>query len=129
MRIFVERLEQRSQELGLTQAEVARLSQLNERRYNHYARGRRQPDLATLVRVAATLKTTPNWLLGVDGTAPNDERGRLQAQISATCQAMDVTMLGLAATLVTALATHRGKPAKRSTPQARSARAGSASRS
>jgi hypothetical protein len=35
-------------------------------RYAHYAGGRREPDLETLVVIARSLSTTPNWLLGVD---------------------------------------------------------------
>ena len=39
---------------------------LDERRYAHYAGGRREPDLETFVHIAQALSTTPNWLLGVD---------------------------------------------------------------
>ena len=106
MQIFEERLRSRAAELGLTQAEVARASGLNERRYNHYARGRRQPDLATLVRIAETLKTTPNWLLGVEPVTVDDERSAIQASIAATCQSLDADRLGLAHALVTTLAQH-----------------------
>ena len=106
MQIFEERLQSRAAELGLSQAEVARASGLNERRYNHYARGRRQPDLATLVRIAVTLKTTPNWLLGVEPVTVDDERSAIQASIAATCQSLDADRLGLAHALVTTLAQH-----------------------
>ena len=107
MQIFEERLQSRAAELGLSQAEVARASGLNERRYNHYARGRRQPDLATLVRIAETLKTTPNWLLGVEpATRGDDDRSAIQASIAATCQSLDADRLGLAHALVTTLAQH-----------------------
>ena len=110
MEIFVERLQARARELGLTQADVARLSGLNERRFNHYARGRRQPDLATLVRIAKTLKTTPNWLLGVETAGAAGQRGLLTAKLSATCQTLDTQRLGIAVTLVNALAQHVDEP-------------------
>ena len=113
MEIFVERLQQRAGELGLTQAEVARLSGLNERRFNHYARGRRQPDLATLVRISQTLKTTPNWLLGVEPSGEDVDRSKLEASLSAACQSLDRYRLGLAVSLVTALAKHEAPDAPR----------------
>jgi transcriptional regulator with XRE-family HTH domain len=106
MEIFVQRLQERARELGLSQVDVARLAGLNERRFNHYARGRRQPDLATLVRIASTLKTTPNWLLGVEAGSTTGPRQRLEAKLNTTCQTLDDFRLGLAVTLITALATH-----------------------
>ncbi|KQY76822.1 DNA-binding protein [Ensifer sp. Root142] len=53
-------------------AEAARRVGLDERRYAHYASGRREPDLATLVRIADSLGTSPNWLLGVALTSSQD---------------------------------------------------------
>ena len=109
MEIFVEKLQERSKELGLTQADVARLAGLNERRFNHYARGRRQPDLATLVRIAEALKTTPNWLLGVDPPATSAHRQQLVAKAMAKCMALDISRLNIAITLLTALAQHEDR--------------------
>ena len=106
MKIFVARLAERIGDLGLSQADVARLAGLNERRFNHYARGRRQPDLATLVRLAKTLKTTPNWLLGFDLTDQSQPRNQLEAKVIAACQSLELPKLGLAVSLLTALAAH-----------------------
>ncbi len=64
MQSFAENLQARAQQLELSNAEVARRAGLTERRYAHYVAGTREPDLATLVRIAETLKTTPNHLLG-----------------------------------------------------------------
>jgi transcriptional regulator with XRE-family HTH domain len=66
MDIFARRLKERAQQLGISDRQAARQCGLEERRYAHYAGGRREPDLATLVTIAARLGTTPNWLLGVD---------------------------------------------------------------
>jgi transcriptional regulator with XRE-family HTH domain len=65
METLANRLQERARHLGISNAEAARRTGLEERRYAHYASGRREPDLATLVRIAAALGTTPNWLLGV----------------------------------------------------------------
>lgn len=63
---FASRLRQRAEELGISNAEVARRVGLSERRYAHYVSGKREPDLATLVKIAEVLGTTPNWLLSLD---------------------------------------------------------------
>jgi transcriptional regulator with XRE-family HTH domain len=63
--LFASRLRQRAKELGISNAEAARRCGLSERRFGHYVRGIREPDLATLVRIARTLETTPDALLGV----------------------------------------------------------------
>lgn len=64
MDLFAENLRKRAVELGISHAEVARRAGLSERRYGNYVSGRREPDLATLVRIARVLETTPNVLLG-----------------------------------------------------------------
>jgi len=66
MEIFAANLRRRAQELGLSNAEVARRVGLSERRYAHYASGRNEPDLAMLLKIAEVLNSTPNLLLGLD---------------------------------------------------------------
>lgn len=66
MDILAKKLRERAQQLGISNAEAARQCGLEERRYAHYASGRREPDLATLKKIAQTLGTTPNWLLGAE---------------------------------------------------------------
>jgi transcriptional regulator with XRE-family HTH domain len=62
---------------------------LSERRYAHYVTGTREPDLATLVRIATILETTPNDLLGV-GPEPNrSKRTLLRDRLPAATNAMD----------------------------------------
>lgn len=65
MDLLANKLRERAKQLGISNAEAARRSGLDERRFGHYVSGRREPDLATLVRIAEALGTTPNWLLGV----------------------------------------------------------------
>ena len=78
MELFAKRLRMRAEDLGISNAEAARRAGLDERRYAHYISGRNQPDLATLVRIADTLGTTPNWLLGVEDMADrNPEKAAL----------------------------------------------------
>ena len=71
MDIFAKRLSERAKQLGISNAEAARRVGLEERRYAHYASGRREPDLATLKNIAEILETTPNWLLGVEDHGGN----------------------------------------------------------
>jgi len=68
---FGSRLRQRAKELGISNSEAARRAGLSEGRYAHYITGKREPDLATVVRIAKVLGTSPNWLLDAD--TGNDE--------------------------------------------------------
>ncbi len=73
MDILAKRLKEQAKLLGISNAEAARRIDLDERRYAHYTTGRREPDLATLVRIAERLGTTPNALLGVEEKYVDDE--------------------------------------------------------
>lgn len=66
--MFATKLKERAVQLGLSNAEVARRADLTERRYGHYASGDREPDLATMVRIARVLQSSPNELVGFDAT-------------------------------------------------------------
>lgn len=70
--------------VGLADIEVARRAGLSSSRFAHYIAGRREPDMATLVRLARVLGVTPNVLLGVtaDDTA-SPEMVRAVAALSA----------------------------------------------
>lgn len=68
MERFGKNLQARANALGLSNAAVARSLNLNERRYSHYVTGKREPDLSTLVRIAAALGTTTDQLLGLANT-------------------------------------------------------------
>jgi transcriptional regulator with XRE-family HTH domain len=60
---------------------------LDERRHAHYAGGRREPDLETLVDIARALTVSPNWLLGVDNEARRTtKRGALLDRLVSAAQ-------------------------------------------
>lgn len=86
MDIFANNLRKRAEELGISNAEAARRADLSERRYGNYVSGRREPDLATLVRIAQILETTPDVLLGVTSSSPSKPdvlRDKINSAISA----------------------------------------------
>ncbi len=92
MEIFAQRLRERAKQLGISNAEAARRIGLEERRYAHYAAGRREPDMATLVNIAETLGTTPNWLLGITSNAGmTEDKAKLvdRFENAATCMGTD----------------------------------------
>jgi len=66
------RIRQRFDELGISQAEAARASKCSTARFGNYFTGTRNPDLETLQRISVALRTTTDWLLGADDTAPAD---------------------------------------------------------
>lgn len=98
MEIFSQRLKQRTHDLGLSDAEVARRAGLSERRYNHYAKGVREPDLATLVRICEVLGVTPDSLL-LHRRDASEESGRVLAltRVQMAAAALDMEDLELAA--------------------------------
>jgi transcriptional regulator with XRE-family HTH domain len=106
MELFASNLRKRAEELGISHAEVARRAGLSETRYGNYVSGRREPDLATLVRIATVLATTPNDLLTSDiSVAKPDELVR-QRTISALI-ALRTDDLERVAIMVEALASAR----------------------
>lgn len=78
MESFASNLRKRAEQLGISHAEVARRAGLSETRYGNYVSGRREPDLATLVRIASVLATTPNDLL--TDSAPTMASGDMTRQ-------------------------------------------------
>ena len=74
MELFASNLRKRAEHLGIPHAEVARRAGLSETRYGNYVSGRREPDLATLVRIASVLATTPTDLLtaSLEKSAPEE---------------------------------------------------------
>jgi transcriptional regulator with XRE-family HTH domain len=88
MELFVQNLRKRAEEIGLPQAEVARRAGLSERRFGNYATGAREPDLATLLKIASVLGTTPNDLLGVGIGQSNSSALLLQGRLAAAAATM-----------------------------------------
>ena len=109
MKAFTENLRRRVDELGLSLAEAARRCGLSERRLANYAAGSREPDLATLVKIAETLDTTPDALLGIghEPTGADDERALLRQQLAADARPMDAVTLRLVVGLVRTVMEHR----------------------
>lgn len=85
MRALGKRLRRRAEDLGLSDAEVARRAGLTPRRYGFYVTGDRQPDYQTLISICEALNTTPNVVLGFD--KPERLAGRKRAQLAARLEA------------------------------------------
>jgi transcriptional regulator with XRE-family HTH domain len=95
METFAAKLRKRAQELGISNAEAGRRIGLGERRYAHYISGAREPDLATLVRIAKVLETTPNELLGFGAEPKRSKRAVLKDRLNAAANAMDERALDI----------------------------------
>lgn len=114
MQVFAKKLRQRAEALELSNAEVARRAGLTERRYSHYVTGSREPDLATLVRIAKSLNTTPDYLLGVkDGEPKGTRRTKLLARLMAAAHAVDDSALELLTPQLEAVAERSTQPKQR----------------
>lgn len=86
MDVFAKNLRERAAALGRSNAEIARSIGINERRYAHYVSGAREPDLMTLVKIAAALGTTPNELLGLGELSGSPETLMVQRLLLAARQ-------------------------------------------
>jgi transcriptional regulator with XRE-family HTH domain len=73
------RLKNQALILGLKGAEVARRAGLDERRYNNYANGEREPGLEELRRIAVALEMTMDELMDQQIHAPREDRETLIA--------------------------------------------------
>jgi transcriptional regulator with XRE-family HTH domain len=108
MEPFATNLRRRAEQLGISNAEVARRAGLSDRRYGNYISGRREPDLSTLVRIANVLGTSVDELIG---TNPGDQvrtSGELfQERIIAAVQALRSDDLQRVAIMIEALASAR----------------------
>lgn len=63
-----ERIMERLESLEMDQTSLAAASGISVQRLNNYIKGRRTPDLPTIVRLASALRTTTDWLLGAEDT-------------------------------------------------------------
>lgn len=107
MDVFASNLREKAAALGISNAEVARRAGLSERRYGHYVSGMREPDLQTLVRIAATLGTTPDVLLGVTQSPLSTPRQALLTRINTAAIALPDADLPAIAIQIEALAAQR----------------------
>lgn len=108
MENFSSNLKKRAEQLGISNAEVARRVGLSERRYGNYISGTREPDLATLVKISSVLAASLDELLVSDseGTAKSNKRN-LQDRISSAVEALGEDDLMRLAVMVDALAAAR----------------------
>jgi transcriptional regulator with XRE-family HTH domain len=99
-----EKLRARARELGLSDTEVARRLGLGQSRYANYVVDKREPDLATFVKICRVLGTSPDLLLGfgsLSELSADDEQ--LRWKIQTAIQSMGPRVLRTTAEVVSAL--------------------------
>lgn len=109
MQQFGINLRRRAKELGLTDADVARRVGINERRYGFYVTGDREPDLATLLRIADILQVNADRLLRPWDEAELSKKDQLTAQIQSSATALSERNLRLLADVAATFAAHDTK--------------------
>ena len=107
MDIFAKRLKERAAELGISNAQAARLCDLDERRYANYANDQREPDLMTLAKIARVLNTSTDHLLGLTDPLPQTERARLLDRLNVAAASLTDEELRTIVTQTEALAIPR----------------------
>lgn len=106
MQQFGTNLRLRARELGLTDAEVARRVGISERRYGFYVTGDRQPDLATLLRIADILQADVDRLLRPWNEATPSATDKLRARIQSSAAALPEDRLKLLADVADTFVAH-----------------------
>jgi len=113
MKIFAKRLKQQTLHLGVSNSEAARRAGLAERRFNNYCNDEREPDLATLVRIAKALETTPDRLLGAGEAPERGPRETLLDRLTSAARVLPITELELVTIQTEAVAAkHKAAPGK-----------------
>jgi transcriptional regulator with XRE-family HTH domain len=104
MEPFATNLRRRAEKLGISNAEVARRANLSDRRYGNYVSGRREPDLATLIRIAGVLGASVDELVGSNLDERIETKDELfQERIHAAVRALGYSDLQRVAVMIEAL--------------------------
>jgi transcriptional regulator with XRE-family HTH domain len=107
MEPFATNLRRRAEQLGISNAEVARRAGLSDRRYGNYVSGTREPDLTTLVRIATVLAITVDELVGhASSREVRTSEELFQARITSALQALQANDLRRLAVMIEALASN-----------------------
>jgi len=109
MEVFAKRLKERAEQLGISNAQAARLCDLDERRYSNYANAKREPDLATLAKIARVLDVSVDYLLGLTDTAPPSERSQMMDRLAVAASSLPENQLETIVMQTEALALPRPK--------------------
>lgn len=91
MDAFAQNLRARAEALNFTHAELAERLNLDARRFGHYVTGRSEPDLATVVKIARELRTSPNQLLGFE----TPDSSPLVSQLLTACAYLDESQIAM----------------------------------
>lgn len=113
---FARKLRERADELGVSNAELARRCGLGERQYAYYINGQREPNLRTLVKIARVLNTSADQLLGLTDPQPPTERARLLDRLKVAASSLTDGELRTIVTQTEALAIPRPKKTDKRIP-------------
>jgi len=95
--IFVERLQQRLDEMDISRTKLAKLSGVTTSAISAYMYSARMPRAAELSRLAAALGVSMDWLWGIDAaTSSHDELRAQVVYLNAQLTHMARTLRGLA---------------------------------
>jgi transcriptional regulator with XRE-family HTH domain len=105
---FIQRLQTRARELGLSDAAVAERLGMTPARYTSYVKGRAERDAIALARLCRALRFAPNDLLGYRGPRitklpPSEELRR----IATAAESLTPKTRRVAVSIVAALAAHQ----------------------
>ena len=109
MKVFADNLRRRAEALNLSNAEVARRANLEERRYGNYVTGRREPDLSTLLRIGEVLGCSLDNLLRPDVEKQSTAHDILLERLAVAANGLPDSELELVVIQVEALASSKAR--------------------
>ncbi len=104
-----QRLKDRARDMGLSDAAVARLLGLPQRRYSAYANETRSPDYRTLVAICRALRTSPDAVLGFVAHPPLGAGDGVEARVRSVLAGMKPAERERALEVLEAMAGTRGR--------------------
>ena len=116
MEVFSKKLKERAAQLGISNAQAARLCGLDERRYANYTNDQREPDLNTLAKIARVLSTSVDYLLGLADPPTQTERTHLLDRLNVAAASLKDEELRTIVTQTEALAVPRPRKAGKKSP-------------
>lgn len=112
MKIFAQRLKEQITHLGLSNAEAARRVGIFERRFNNYSNDEREPDLATLAKIAVALETSVDVLLGIRDVPELNEWQTLLDRLTSAARALPKEELEIVTIQIEAVASRASEKSK-----------------
>jgi len=91
---FCERFKELRTEMGYSQAKLATMVKTNQQAIDRWERGINEPDMATILQIAAIFDITTDYLLGATNNMYNNEHNETVATINGNIYGSNNNIVG-----------------------------------